>query len=734
MVIRLLPFLEWFKDYSSQKAKSDVLAGLTVALVLIPQSMAYAQLAGLPAYYGLYASLLPPLVAALFGSSRQLATGPVAVVSLMTAACLSPLAATGSEGFILYAIMLAFTVGVFQILLGVLRLGLIVNFISHPVVAGFTNAAAIIIATSQLAKFFGITVDPAQHHYETILRVLHAAVHYTHVPSLLFGVGAFVLIVFLKKRFPKAPGVLIAVAIATTLSWAIGYEQKVAVPLEAIRSTEARALVTGYNALLGEMDVHTARRTEYGRVAADEAHGDWQARTEASFRRSVEQHRLDTLEPAAEEYRSRLRAMLFERVSSPEGLLFYPRGGVPEGSVSDDGIWRLKVGRTPLASTTIAMTGGGDVIGTIPGGLPPFRIPPIDMGHFLRLLPYAVIIALLGFMEAISIAKAMAAKTGQRLDPNRELIGQGLANIAGSFSGAYPSSGSFSRSAVNLQAGAVTGMSSLFTSIAVLVVLLWLTPLLYHLPSSVLAAVIMSAVINLISPSSFKHAYMANKADGIISCITFVATLIVAPHLDKGIMLGAGISLAIFMYKSMRPHVAYLSLNDDNSHKDALIFGLSECRYLSVVRFDGPLFFANATYLEEIISSRRKQMPEMKHIIIKANGINYIDASGEEALTLLHERLAKAGIGLSFCGVKESVMEVLKRTHLYQRLGEGNFHVTVAQAVCSAHQAEWHPPHEKCPLTSVCHIPAAKDSDASRRTPPGAMPRQPQRPRARVHA
>lgn len=733
MLIRLLPFLEWFKDYSPQKAKCDFLAGLTVALVLIPQSMAYAQLAGLPAYYGLYASLLPPVVAALFGSSRQLATGPVAVVSLMTAACLSPLAATGSEGFILYAIMLAFTVGVFQILLGVLRLGLIVNFISHPVVAGFTNAAAIIIATSQLSKFFGITVDPAQHHYETILRVLRSAVHYTHVPSLIFGTGAFLLIMFLKKKFPKPPGVLIAVAIATTLSWAMGYEQKAAVPLESIHSAEARTLVTEYNALLKEMATHTAKRTEYSLTAADETHNDWQTRSEASFQHSMEQHSLDTLEAAAEASRSRLRGMLFERVSTPEGERYFPQGEIPANLTSNGNIWRLKVGGKPIPLGAVSMTGGGDVIGTIPGGLPPFRLPPVDAGHFLRLLPYAVIIALLGFMEAISIAKAMAAKTGQRLDPNRELIGQGLANIAGSLTGAYPSSGSFSRSAVNLQAGAVTGMSSLFTSLAVLMVLLWLTPLLYHLPSSVLAAVIMSAVMNLISPSSFKHAYKANKADGIISCITFVATLLVAPHLDKGIMLGAGLSLAIFLYKSMRPHVAYLSLYEDNSHKDAVLFGLSECQYLSVVRFDGALFFANATYLEEIISNRRKQMPELKHIVIKANGINYIDASGEETLALLRDRLSKAGIGLSLCGVKEPVMEVLKRTHFYQRLGAENFHITVAQAVCSAHRPEWHSANEKCPLTSVCHIPASKDTHTSLRTPPGGIKTQ-QRPRARIQA
>ncbi|MCU0578128.1 MAG: SulP family inorganic anion transporter, partial [Desulfobacterota bacterium] len=180
MLKKIFPFLEWFKEYNGTALRADAIAGLTVALVLIPQSMAYAQLAGLPTYYWLYAAFLPPMLAALFGSSRQLATGPVAVVSLMTAASLAPLATAGSDGYIAYAILLALMVGVFQLLLGILRLGLVVNFLSHPVVNGFTNAAALIIATSQLDKMFGVSVDTAEHHYETIMRVVQAAVHHTH--------------------------------------------------------------------------------------------------------------------------------------------------------------------------------------------------------------------------------------------------------------------------------------------------------------------------------------------------------------------------------------------------------------------------------------------------------------------------------------------------------------------------------------------------------------------------
>ncbi|MBU0756384.1 MAG: sodium-independent anion transporter, partial [Planctomycetes bacterium] len=237
--IKPFPFLKWFKGYSAEGLRIDIISGLTVALVLIPQSMAYAQLAGLPPYYGLYAAMLPPLVAALFGSSRQLATGPVAVVSLMTAASLEPIAAAGSEGYIAYAILLAFMVGLFQLTLGVLRLGIVVHFLSHPVVNGFTNAAAIIIATSQLSKIFGVVVDKSEYHFETIYRVIVAAVHFTHWPTVGMAALAFGIMWGLKRLNPKIPSVLVAVLVTTLLSWSLGFEHNRTVPLSAIRSQEA---------------------------------------------------------------------------------------------------------------------------------------------------------------------------------------------------------------------------------------------------------------------------------------------------------------------------------------------------------------------------------------------------------------------------------------------------------------------------------------------------------------
>jgi SulP family sulfate permease len=247
MLVRLLPFLQWYKGYDAGKLRADFVAGLTVALVLIPQSMAYAQLAGLPAYYGLYASFLPPMVAALFGSSRQLATGPVAIVSLMTAATLEPLATAGSEAFISYAIFLALLVGLFQFSLGVLRLGVIINFLSHPVVIGFTNAAAINIATSQLSKLFGVTVDKAEHNYETVWRVIVAAHQFTHWPTFLLGTLAFVIMVVLKKINNRIPCVLAAVVVTTLISRFIGLEDNRLAVIDQVESPMVRELIQAYN-------------------------------------------------------------------------------------------------------------------------------------------------------------------------------------------------------------------------------------------------------------------------------------------------------------------------------------------------------------------------------------------------------------------------------------------------------------------------------------------------------
>jgi anti-anti-sigma factor len=704
MLKKIFPFLEWFRNYNRTAFRSDALAGLTVALVLIPQSMAYAQLAGLPTYYGLYAAFLPPMLAALFGSSRQLATGPVAVVSLMTAASLSPLATAGSEGYIAYAILLALMVGAFQLLLGILRLGLVVNFLSHPVVNGFTNAAAIIIATSQLDKMFGASVDTADHHYQTIVRVVQAASHYIHWPTLIMGAAAFALMFGLKKISPKIPNVLVAVAITTVISWAFGFQHDDQVNLSRIESDRAKALITQFNKAVDLIPSLARERTEVGKALDAASHGhDFRAVLDAEHAASVLTFNIEKLKHESAGFRSEIRGLLFSGVKQPDGSLkFYLKNEVPAGARTDGRTWRIRVGNTPLNQDKIPLKGGGSVVGVVPKGLPSFSLPKIDLKVMGTLFSYAAIIALLGFMEAISIAKAMAGKTGQRLDPNQELIGQGLANILGAIGKSYPTSGSFSRSAVNLQAGAVTGLSSVFTGITVVITLFFFTPLLYYLPQSVLAAVIMMAVIGLLNVSGFVHAYRAQWYDGVISIISFIATLAFAPHLDKGIMIGVALSLLVFLYKSMRPKLASLSRHADQALRCAATHGLQECEYVALVRFEGPLFFANASYLEDKIMELMRTKKNLKHIIIVANGINDIDATGEEALSLLVDRVRSAGIDVSLSGVNESVMKVLQRTHFPEMVGEDHIFPTMERAISAVHYAAHKEGQEEnCPLLNV---------------------------------
>ncbi len=512
--------------------KVDILAGVTVALVIVPQSMAYAQLAGLPPYYGLYASFLPPMIAAIFGSSRQLATGPVAVVSLMTAASLEPIAALGSEGFLVYATLLAVMVGVFQLSLGLLRLGVLVDFLSHPVVIGFTAAGAIIIGTSQLGKLFGVTVEKAERHYETVYQMIEAAAFDTHWPTLMITVLSFIIMIGLKKWRPNLPMVLIAVVITTIISKVFGFA----------------------------------------------AHG-------------------------------------------------------------------------------------GAIVGEIPKGLPHFNIPNFNLEAITTLATSAVVISLVGFMEAISIAKAMAARTRNRLDANQELVGQGLSNIASGLFSGYPVSGSFSRSAVNINAGARTGFSSIVTGIVVGITLVFLTPLLYYLPQATLAAVIIMAVWGLIRFEPIKHAWKAEKHDGIVAVVTFVLTLALAPHLDHGILIGVLLSMGLFIYRTMRPRFATVGRFHDGTFRDLKIHPeLDSCKNIMVIRFDMSLYYANAGYFETEVLRVFAEHPDVKFIILDAEGINMLDSTGHMVLTQLRERLEKAGVQFLVARMKRQFMQTIHRT------------------------------------------------------------------------
>ncbi|ROL60904.1 SulP family inorganic anion transporter [Bacteroidetes/Chlorobi group bacterium ChocPot_Mid] len=707
---RILPFLRWFTGYTKTHFKNDFVSGITVAFVLIPQSMAYAQLAGLPAFYGLYASFLPPMIAALFGSSHQLSTGPVAVVSLMTAASLEPLATQGSNEFIAYAIILAFTVGLFQFSLGVLRLGAVINFLSHPVVNGFTNAAAIIIATSQLSKLFGVSVDSATHHYETIIEVIKSAINFTHLPTLFIGIGSICIMYLLKKINPKIPYVLIGVLITTIISYLVHFEYNRVASLSEIKSGGLISKIHEFNHVVDTIEVlekELNKRSKHFEELNDRGlkNVDW---LEAKHALSRTEFRIEENKFRLMKLKSQLRSYKMKRFYSHKTEFYSLSDEVGfqknfnKGLSNDERIWRLKIGNKNLKKDSLILIGGGEVVGKIPKGLPDFRIPEFNFNMIVKFLSYAIIISLLGFMEAIAIAKAMASKTGQRINPNQELIGQGLANTIGSFSQSFPVSGSFSRSAVNLQAGAVTGMSSVITSLMVVISLLFFTPLLYHLPQSVLAAIIMMAVIGLINVKGFIHSWKAKWYDGTISIITFIITLIFAPHLEIGIYTGIALSLGVFLYKSMRPKVSTLARHDDESLKDSQEHKLSECEHITLIRFEGPLFFANASYLEDEINKRIKRKSKLKYIIIVCNGINDMDASGEEALALLIDRVRSAGYGIVFSGVNETVMNLCKRTHLIAKIGSENIYPTMEKAILGVYSpAHLNSTEKDCPLMKI---------------------------------
>ncbi|OGL48103.1 MAG: DNA repair protein [Candidatus Schekmanbacteria bacterium RBG_13_48_7] len=707
MLSRIFPFIEWFKEYHKSDLRSDFVSGVTVALVLIPQSMAYAQLAGLPAYYGLYAAFLPPMIAALFGSSRQLATGPVAVVSLMTAAALAPLATAGGKTFIAYAVLLALLVGIFQFAIGLLRLGAVVNFLSHPVVNGFTNAAALIIASSQLSKLFGVYVDSAEHHYETVYRVIVAAISYTHWPTLALGILAIAIMVVLKYLNPKIPYVLVAVVITTLISWSTGYENNFKADISMFNSSGVKTLITEFNETIHEIERLSEDRTGINKqiIEAEEKKGAHSIDVmKLHHELSLLNLELNELEEKCQLYRVQMRSLHFEKVeNSGTNPIFFMRSKVPQGLKSDGRRWRIKVSNVPLDESAIKLVGGGDVVAKIPKGLPTIGLPGVDYNIALRLFSVAAIISLLGFMEAISIAKAMAAKTGQKLDPNQELIGQGLANIIGSFGQSYPVSGSFSRSAVNIQSGAVSGLSSVFTSCVVVITLLFFTPLLYHLPQAVLAAIIMMAVIGLVNIAGVVHAWQVQKTDGIVAIISFMSTLAFAPHLDKGIMIGVVLSLILYLYRNMKPTVAILSKHPDGSFRNAERWNLKQCRYLTAIRFNGSLFFANTSYLEDKILERVASMPDLKHVLIVANGMNEIDASGEEMLSLIVGRLHEAGYDVSFSGLNDAILDSIRRTHLYEKIGEQNMYRNVQSALEKIHaKAHEQSTEKECPLLTVC--------------------------------
>lgn len=551
MLTKIFPFLLWPRP-TPASLKDDLTAGLTVALIGIPQSLAYAQLAGIPPYYGLYAALIPCIIGALFGSSAQLSTGPVALTSLLTAASVAPLAQLGSSQYITYVIVLALLSGIFQFAFGVMRLGVFLNLLSHPVLMGFINAAAIIISLSQVPAFLGFSLKQGQSDH--FLLAMWSGLRDTpeiHYVSFALGICALAMLLAFRRFLPRIPGVLLTVVALTWVSYAIGFADR-----------------------------------------------------------------------------------------------------------------------------------GGRVVGEVPLGLPHPAMPGLDWPIVRDLLPAAFVVALISFMEAASSCKVIAIKTRTAWDENRELVGQGLAKIAAAFSDTMPVSGSFSRSALNLASGARTGLSSVLSAFFVLLSILFLTPYMYHLPKPVLAAIIMLAVFGLINLRSFSKSWRANRDDGIAALATFVATLVFAPNIQNGILTGIIISLALYLYRGMRPRIVAVGLHQDGTLRDAARFGLPPIHpAVRIIRIDASLTFVTVSHFEEAVLRMERDSPAVRFILIAASGMNELDASGVELLGNLAGRLRQNGITLAMSAVKKQVLDVMERTGLGPVLGAENLYPTDAAAI-----------------------------------------------------
>ena len=660
LLYRLLPFLAWF-PMTKTTLRADFVAGITVSLILVPQSMAYAQLAGLPVVYGLYAAFLPVIVASLWGSMRQLHTGPTAMLSLMSAAALIPFASTGTENFIALSVMLALMVGVLRLALGLFRLGLLVNFLSHPVIIGFTNAAALIIGLSQLNKLINVPM-PRTESFLADLWVVLQQLGSTHWPTLMFGLAAFAIIFGLQKFSSRVPGILIAIVVTTLASYFVGFERSSVISLEAIKDPTVKAQIMKLSETRREIKEHEgALRDLQTKQSGLNGQREDNLLRQLEINTQIEHHKalIKLLGEQAFKLRVDLHHVDLARETTGDGSAVYVTAGqLPEGEPLGMGHWRF----ASVDGTRVKLTGGGEVVGAIPAGLPGFQAPHIDWKLVFPLLPAAFVMALLGFMEATSISKAISAKTGQRTDTNRELVGQGLANIVGSFFQSYVVSGSFSRSAVAAREGAQTGMFAIISALGVMLAIIFLTPLLYHLPQAVLAVVIMFAVFGLIRIKALVHAWTVNRLDAMIGIATFIATLAMAPALANGILVGVSLTVALYLLRNMRPRAEILGHHPDGSlggidtHHLAAI---SE-RYV-VMRFDGSLNFVNVAYFEDVVLEALGRFPAAKAILVIGNGINDVDVSGEEKLRTLALQLKSKGVDLYFSSLKRQVLSVLEK-------------------------------------------------------------------------
>lgn len=547
---KFLPILQWLPGYSKGNLHGDISAGLTVGVMLIPQGMAYALLAGLPPIYGLYASTIPLIIYAIFGTSRQLAVGPVAMVALLVANGVGELAPLGSEEYIALAILLAMMVGLFQLTLGIFRLGFLVNFLSNPVISGFTSAAALIIGLNQLKHLLGIEI-PRNNHIHMILSHAYNAFSETNYITLSIGISAIALIVVLKKMKSKIPGPLVTVIISILVVYIFN---------------------------------------------------------------------LDSL--------------------------------------------------------------GVKIIGKVPGGLPTVGFPTFNVDAMQGLLPTALTIGLIGFMESIAVAKAIQLKhKNYKIDANQELIGLGLANIGGSIFRSFPVNGGYSRTAVNDQSGAETGMASIISALLIILTLLFLTPLFYFLPKAILASVIMVAVFGLIDWKELIHLWKTDKRDFSMLLITFFTTLTFG--IQQGILTGIILSMGLILFKSAYPHIAILGkIPGLNIYRNIKRFPQAkEFDNILIIRFDAQLFFANTHAFQNVIEKEVIKRKGLQKIILNAEAINSLDSSAVHILIDTIEELRKNNIKFVFACVKGPVRDIMEKNRMKDKLGDGYFYNSISEAL-----------------------------------------------------
>ncbi|MGV6812752.1 MAG: SulP family inorganic anion transporter [Brevirhabdus sp.] len=660
--MKLFPFLRWF-PMTGSGLRADIIAGISVAMILVPQSMGYAKLAGLPVVYGLYAAAFPVVIGSMWGSSRYLHTGPVAMLSLLSAASLAPFAAAGTDLFIQLSLMLALMVGVLRLLLGLFKLGILMNFVSHPVMMGFTNAAALIIGLSLLNTFFNVP-KPDTGAFLTDFFGVFTQLPQAHWPTILFGLATLATLHVLRKWAPSLPGVLVVVVAGTAISAAIGFEKSEQVSIEQITDKTAN---------------HTYRMIHETRarlkVDADEVSSAMRDQNKIESG-SLEAVRIDGVidllrydEAILKEQLSDLRLAAHDlkltRVASEDGSVTYRTR--QEG---DSGpLWRLN----KMTPDGPIMSAGGQVVGSIPKGLPAFQMPVLNWDVLPALAPAAFVMALIGFMEAMSISRALAARHRDNLDPNQELIGQGLANIVGSFFQSYAVSGSFSRSAVAARSGANSGVFAVVSAIGVMVTMLYLTPYLYHLPLAVLAAIVMSAVFGLLDLRSIMRTWKISPADGAAGTLTFFATLYMAPDLAMGVIVGVVLASLLFVISNVRPRTEVQGRSSDGSLAGAVSRNLPRMGdTFVVIRFDGSLEFMNVAHFGDAVTNAMSSGPEVRYVLVLGASINQVDASGLEKVRSLCEGFQASGGVLMFSGLKRQVRTRFEKSGLTDIIGHEN--------------------------------------------------------------